>query len=185
MSRNAWISLAIAVLVLLTGLIWTARTYRHNRAWSEGEARVLANSINTFQTSAVKMFRPEASFRYLVNGEPHVVPYSFPSAFTTEQQAREFANRYAPQSRYLVLYDPANHDRIVLDSSDLSTNLRFPIALLGGGVLMSGISLVMIVKANRAVCPKCATPVELWDKFCWSCAAKLPKRRKRVHKLIS
>ena len=157
--------------------------YTRNQAWREADARVVTNDVVSFGSGA-KRYRVHASFRYVVEGQPHLVPVSFPATFASYADGREYANRYAPAARIRLLFDPANPERVLIDTGDKTDTLVWPLGFLVLGILASGVALFEFWRHHRALCPRCATSVELFDRFCWNCGVKLPMQIRKVQKLI-
>jgi hypothetical protein len=142
----------------------------------------MTTDVVPFQKRGVQLYRAQAEFRFGANGNFFTVPLTFAPVFGTNDEARAFVDRYPPQSIQQIYYDPSNPNSVMLTSRGWNRKFLFPLLLIAAGLASLITSATYFLRSARCLCPRCATSVELYDRFCFSCAYRLPKQKRKVVK---
>ena len=180
MRRSAFLLVGISVFFLVGGVLSMIWNYRELQKWQPVTARVTAIDAAKFSFKGADRFRGEITIRYSVNDNNHLVAYSLPATHLTEENARSELSNYPPGTQMRVFYNPDNPDDFLHDLSTSPRFFLFPGIVTAVGLFLGGYSLWSLWKQGTCLCPGCAASVELWDKFCYACACRLPKQRKLV-----
>jgi len=122
------------------------------------------------------MYQAEIEFRYTLDGKPFDTPSRSDYSTSDYEAMKRIAAAYAPGTRHMVRYNPANPNDIRMNAGYNFGFFLFPIVLGGMGTLFTGIGIVVLVafrSMQPLLCPACGQTVEPGQRYCPNCAAPL------------
>jgi hypothetical protein len=178
LKRPIVILFIISIGFLITAIFTMISQLSSQRAFQTTEAISLGNEMIKYQSRGVTYYRPEATLRYVVNGETYTTPFSLPKAYDDPKLAKIEIDKYAPLMKTEVYYNSADPSDIVMSADTTSRFFLMPLLYGAISAVAGVICLIMFINMNRLRCPTCAVSVTRYFRFCYSCGNKLPRQLK-------
>jgi len=184
------VSIAVGSIFAVCGLILLAvggeagrRKYSILKSWPTVEAEVAKSrvthyaDIRTDRFGRVRrgrtMYQAKIDFQYTVRDKPFVTPSTTSYATTDYVAMKLVADNYAPGTRHIIRYNPADPNDIRFDAGYNFGFFVVPLVLGGMGAIFSGLGVGLLV-SSRSVqslrCPSCGQRLAGGQNFCPNCA---------------
>jgi hypothetical protein len=178
--KAAWVIGALALALLLGGLIGMWRAYASRAQWTADEARIRYSEIIGFGDETNPRYRIQVEFMYTAGNLRYVVPHSLPMTYPNRDAAQSDLLRYRPGSTHRIFYNNANPYEIVLDTGPATEFYVIPLLLIAAGAILGGGLVLKYFKTSRYSCVACGAGVHKQHAFCFHCGRRVAKRKGKL-----